>query len=111
VPSPIVVGPYLLIVADSGIASCFDAMSGKRLWQERLPGGHSSSPVSANGLVYFISDSGITSIVRPGKVFEVVAKNDLGERVSASAAVSQSQFFIRSHQYLYCIGKLNQAKP
>tara|TARA_B100000965_G_scaffold97356_1_gene79572 strand:+ start:147 stop:1424 length:1278 start_codon:yes stop_codon:yes gene_type:complete len=111
VPSPIVVGPYLLIVADSGIASCFDAMSGKRLWQERLPGGHSSSPVSANGLVYFISDSGITSIVRPGNAFEVVARNDLEERVSASVAVSQSQLFIRSHQYLYCIGNLNQVKP
>ena len=81
-------------------------MSGERLWQERLPGGHSPSPVSANGLVYFISDSGITSIVRPGNTFEVVEENDLKERVSASAAISQSQIFIRSHQHLYCIGKV-----
>ena len=81
-------------------------MSGERLWQERFPGGHSPSPVSANGLVYFISDSGITSIVRPGNTFEVVEENDLKERVSASAAISQSQIFIRSHQHLYCIGKV-----
>ena len=106
VPSPIIVGRYLLVVADSGVASCFEAMSGERLWQERLPGGHSPSPVSANGLVYFISDSGITSIVRPGKTFNVVGENDLKERVSASAAISQGQIFIRSHQHLYCIGKV-----
>ena len=68
--------------------------------------GHSPSPVSANGLVYFISDSGITSIVRPGKTFNVVGENDLKERVSASAAISQGQIFIRSHQHLYCIGKV-----
>ena len=106
VPSPVVVGRYLLIVADSGIASCFDAMSGKRHWQERLPGGHSPSPVSANGLVYFTSDRGITSIVRPGTTFEVLAKNNLGEPVSASPAISQGQLFIRTHQHLYCIGEL-----
>ena len=65
-----------------------------------------TSLMAAYGLVYFISDSGITSIVRPGNTFEVVEENDLKERVSASAAISQGQIFIRSHQHLYCIGKV-----
>ncbi len=104
VPSPIISGRYLLMVADSGIASCFEARTGKRHWMERLPGGHSPSPVSADGLVYFVSDQGVTTIVRPSETFAVIAKNELGEPVSASPAISQSQIFLRTHQHLYCIG-------
>jgi outer membrane protein assembly factor BamB len=105
VPSPIISDPYLLIVADSGISSCFDTKSGERHWQERLPGGHSSSPVSANGLVYFTSDQGVTSVLQPGKTFKVAAQNELGEPVSSSPAISQGQLFIRTHKHIYCIGK------
>ena len=104
VPSPIIVGPYLLVIADSGIASCFDARTGKRHWMERLPGGHSPSTVSADGLVYFTSDRGVTTIVRPGKTFKVIEQNELGEQISASPAISQGQYFLRTHQHLYCIG-------
>jgi len=104
VPSPIISGRYLLMVADSGIASCFEARTGKRHWMERLPGGHSPSPVSADGLVYFVSDQGVTTVIRPSETFAVIAKNELGEPVSASPAISQGQIFLRTHQHLYCIG-------
>ena len=104
VPSPIFAGPYLLVVADSGIASCLNAKTGKRHWMERLPGGHSPSTVSADDLVYFTSDRGVTTIVRPGKMFNVIARNELGEQISASPAISQGQIFLRTHQHLYCIG-------
>lgn len=104
VPSPIIAGRYLLMVADSGIASCLDSRTGKRHWMERLPGGHSPSPVSADGLVYFVSDQGVTTVIRPGETFEIVAQNELGERISASPAISQGQYFLRTHQHLYCIG-------
>ena len=104
VPSPIISGRYLLMVADSGIASCFEARTGKRHWMERLPGGHSPSPVSADGLVYFVSDRGVTTIIRPSETFAVIAKNELGEPVSVSPAISQGQIFLRTHQHLYCIG-------
>ncbi len=105
VPSPIVSGNHLLIVADSGVAHCFDAKSGKRLWRERLGSGHSPSPVLANGVVYCLSDQGEATVFRLGDQFELISKNDLGEPVSASPAISQGQLFIRSHKALYCIGK------
>ncbi len=103
VPSPIVEGPYFLIVSDNGIASCFEAKNGDRLWMERLGGGHSASTVSAGGLVYFVSDKGVTTVVRPGKKFEVVAKNELGERCSASPAISGGVIYIRGHKNLFAI--------
>ena len=105
VPSPIAAGKYLLVVADSGIATCFDAKSGNSHWRERLGGGHRSSPVLADGIAYCFSDRGVATLVRLGDQFEVVATNELGEEVSASPAISNGQIFIRSHQALYCIGK------
>ena len=104
VPSPIVVGKYFLVVADSGVASCFLAKTGERLWMERLGGGHSASTISAGGLVYFVSDKGVTSVVKPGPKFEVIAKNEIGELVSSSPAISQGQIFIRGEKHLFCIG-------
>jgi outer membrane protein assembly factor BamB len=104
VPSPIIEGDYFLIVSDSGVAHCFDAADGKILWQERL-GEHHASLVSANGLVYFLSDDGVMTVVKPGPQFERVARNELGERTFASPAISNGQIFVRGDKHLYCIGE------
>ncbi len=104
VPSPAVVGDYFVMVADNGVASCFVAKTGERLWRERLPGGHSASLLSANGLAYFVSDEGIISIVKPGKTFDVVAQVPLGEKVSASPAVFENKLYYRGEKHLFCIG-------
>jgi len=105
VPSPILAGDYLLVVADSGITTCFNAKSGESHWQERLTRGQSASPVLADGIVYFFSKRGEATLIRPGKEFEVVARNNLEEPISSSPAISEGQLFVRTHQALYCIGK------
>jgi len=104
VPSPIVEGDYLLIVSDSGVAHCFEAATGKLLWQERL-GEHHASLVSAQGLVYFLNDDGVMNVVRPGTEFTRVARNELGEKTFASPAISRGQIFLRGDKSLYCIGR------
>jgi outer membrane protein assembly factor BamB len=106
VPSPIAVGEkYFLVVSDNGIASCFDAPSGERLWMERLGPHFSASLVTAGGLVYFLADDGTTTVVRPGEKLDVVATNKLGEFCFASPAISDGQIFLRSEKSLFCIGK------
>ena len=104
VPSPIVSGPYFLVVSDSGVATCLDAKSGRSIWRERIGTRHSASLVSANGLVYFLSDKGITTVVKPGPEFEVVAQNELGEETNASPAIGNGLMFLRGAEHLYCIG-------
>jgi outer membrane protein assembly factor BamB len=103
VPSPIIAGDYFLVISDSGIAHCFEAKSGRLLWQERL-GEHHASLVSAEGLVYFLSDQGVTTVIKPGPEFVPVARNEIGERCFASPAVSAGQIFLRGDQSLFCIG-------
>ena len=103
VPSPIAFGPYFLVVADNGVATCFEAKTGKSCWRERLGPHYSASLVSANGLVYFLSDKGVMTVVRPGAELEVVARNELGENTYASPAISDGQIFLRGDKHLYCI--------
>lgn len=108
VPSPLALGSYFYLVSDTGWMSCFEAKTGKRLYWEQLGEHHSASPVSANGLIYFVSDKGITYVVKSGPKFEVVARNELGEECYASPALSDGQIFLRTQNALYCIGKANQ---
>ena len=88
VPSPIAVGPYFLVVSDTGIATASKPPVAGSLWRERLGPHYSASLVTANGLVYFLSDKGVMTIVRPGPKLEIVARNDLGEETYASPALS-----------------------
>ncbi|MEM1294075.1 MAG: PQQ-binding-like beta-propeller repeat protein [Verrucomicrobiota bacterium] len=111
VPSPVSIGDYFLVVADNGVASCFEADSGERLWQERLIADqgispkHSASLLAANGLAYFLSDSGVMTVVRPGPSLEIVGTSYLDEEAYASPAVYDNQLFVRGLQHLFCIGK------
>jgi len=106
VPSPIIGGggKYFLVVSDTGIASCFEADTGHRCWMKRIGPHYSASLVEAEGLVHFLSDRGVTTIVRPGPTFEPLAENPLGEDCYASPAISQGRIYIRAERHLYCIG-------
>jgi len=105
VPSPIVGGggKYFLVVSDGGIASCFEAATGQRHWMQRIGPHYSASLVEADGLVHFLSDEGVTTIVRPGEQFKVVAENELGENCYASPAISGGRIYLRAEKHLYCI--------
>jgi len=108
VPSPIAVADCFVAVSDDGIASCFDATTGKRHWRERIGKRHSAALVSAGGLVYFLSDAGVTRVVKAGARFELIAENPLNERCYASPAISREQIFLRGEKHLFCIGKGQQ---
>jgi len=105
VPSPIIHGPYLLNVADGGFASCWLADTGEQLWTERTAGHTSASPVSSEDRVYFQADRGVTTVIRPGRTFEKLAENSIGEETYASPVVSQGQIFLRGVTHLFAIGQ------
>ena len=98
--SMLVLGDELYFVSDAGIASCADAKTGEIHWSERLAGGFSASPFAAEGRVYFQNETGSTFIVKAGKTYELLAKNDVGEPTLATCAVTDGALFLRSEKYL-----------
>ena len=104
-PSPVIVGDELYYVSDKGIASCIDAKTGEPHWRSRLTGPHSASPLYAEGHIYFQSEEGLTTVIKPGKTFTKVAENQLDGRTFASIATVGKTMFLRTETHLYRIEK------
>lgn len=105
VPSAILVGDRYYIADDKGIGSCLDAHTGKTLWRKRFGDKFTASPVAADGKVFFTNEAGSTLVLDTSQPDYVeLARNDIGEEVFASAAISQGRFFLRTAKNLVCIG-------
>lgn len=118
-----------------GIVNCIDAKTGERIFRGRLEsdsgvtaseepargggfggrrggggfrGSDYSSPVAADGKIYFVSRSGETYVIKVSDKLEQLAVNRLTsdeEDFSASPAIDGGDLFIRSDKHLYCVGK------
>lgn len=107
-PSPILTGDLLFMVdQDGGVVTCLEALTGKEVWKERLPGAgsYSSSPVLAEGRLYFFNENGHGTVIEAGRTFKVLAANKLDGGFMASPAVAGRALFVRSKTHLYRLEK------
>ncbi len=106
VPTPASDGMLLYVVTDKGLLYCMDLATGKTHYgPERLrPGTYSASPLLADGKLYVTGEDGVTSVVKAGIGFELLAENALDEFTLSSPAAASGQLFIRTSGHLYAIG-------
>ncbi len=108
--SPVLVGEHLYITSEMGVVSCVEAKTGNILWDGRIRGHFSASPIYAEGHVYFCSEQGDTFVIKPNeKELKVVATNRLGEKTEgfmASPVIAGNALFLRSKTHLYRVEKL-----
>jgi outer membrane protein assembly factor BamB len=109
VPSPVLLGDTLYYVSsNSGILSSVNASTGDPIIdQKRVTGVRNiySSPVAAAGRIYLTGRDGKTVVIKDGPELEVIATNELDDRIDASAAIAGDELFLRGKKYLYCISK------
>lgn len=107
VPTPVTDGKYFYSVNDRGIVWCLNAKTGEEIWggQRIRPANYSASPVLADGKIYITSEEGLTTVVKAGPKFEVLAENDLSDYTLSSPAISDGHILIRTAKVLYSIGK------
>ena len=107
VPTPATDGRYLYVVTDKGILWCLDLRTGKEQYEpQRLAvGTYSASPLLADGKLYVTSEDGLTSVVKAGAAFELLAKNSLDGFTLSSPAAAGGQLFLRTSDAVYAIGK------
>ena len=104
-PSPLLVGDELLVIADKGVATLLDAKSGETLWTERLGGNFCSSPLIADGRIYVGNREGQTFVLAPGKEFKLLATNTLDGQIMATPAAVDGALFVRTDKALYRLAK------
>jgi outer membrane protein assembly factor BamB len=110
VPSPLLYDNILYFLkTNNGLVSAFDATTGKPHYQvqriAKAPGEVFSSPVGADGRVYITSRDGITTVIKHGPTYEVLAENTLDDGFDASMALAGNEIFLRGYKYLYAIGQ------
>lgn len=109
--SGVVCGHLVYMVNEPGVIQCIEPKTGKVLWQERMqtPSGRASSWssfVASGDRLYLLTQSSDTVVLHAGPKFEQLAVNSLEDGLcNASLAVSDGEFFIRTHKSLWCVGE------
>ena len=111
VPTPVSDGERIFIVNDRGIVLCLRVADGSEVWgRNRMElGTYSASPVLADGKIYATNEEGSTTVIVAGDEFKILSTNRLNDYTLASPAVSGSQIFIRTSNYLYCLADKSSA--
>ncbi len=109
--STILVDDMLFMVADAAVVTCLDAKTGKRIWNKRLEGEFSSSPIYAEGKLYFSNQDGKSFVVAASAEYELLATNELEAGCMASPAVSGKAIYLRTKQALYRLEDLSKMSP
>jgi outer membrane protein assembly factor BamB len=90
-------------INSASVLTCAEAAGGKVLWQHRLKGAYSASPVFAEGRLYLLNEDGLTTVVDVTGEPTVLATNALNETMLATPAIAGGAIILRSDQHLYCL--------
>ena len=100
--------PNLLLPGDDGRVMMLDP-AGKVLLDARVKGHFTASPVAGDGRIYWPTEKGLTYVFDANALkgdkpaLNVLAVNDLGEKMLASLAIAGGRLFIRTAKAIYCI--------
>jgi outer membrane protein assembly factor BamB len=95
------------MIKNGGIISCFHAESGRLLYRERsgASGMYFSSPIAADGRIYVASRNGIVTVFEAGDNLNILAQNQLDDKIMATPAVVDNKLYIRTAGSLFAFGE------
>ncbi len=105
-PTQIVVGDYLYTLYDQGFMTCHDALTGEEVYGKQRfspKGSFTASPWAYEGMVFCLSEDGLTYVVQAGPEFKIIATNPLDELCIATPSVAGNKLLIRTLTQVYCI--------
>lgn len=101
--SQLLVDDLIYMVHDQGVLTCIEASNGETVWQERLGGQYSASPIIAGSRIYVFDHEGTATVFKHGRKFERLSTNRLDDGCMASPAVAGNSLFVRTRTNLYRI--------
>lgn len=114
VPSMMARNGLLFAVTDRGVATCWKAGTGEEVWQHRLGGTFTASPVLVGDLLFATNEAGKTFVVKISETgVEKIAENQLGDEVYSTPTICGSRIYLRvakqidgeRQEMLYCLAK------
>jgi outer membrane protein assembly factor BamB len=99
IPTPLFYQDHLYTLVNNGVLACYRARTGEQVYQVRIGDGSTAfaaSPVAADGRLYVASESGDVHVIRAGPDQAVITRNEMGETVMATPAISDGLLVIRT---------------
>lgn len=107
-PTPIVVGPHLYVLANNGVLDAYELETGREIYRQRLThrgSGFSASPVAAGDTIYLPSEDGDILVVKAGETFEEIVTNSMDDLLMATPAIAHGVLYVRTARKLYALGR------
>lgn len=102
-PSPVILNGMAFTLNSAGALSAGSLKTGERLWQLRLKGPFSGTPLAASGHLFLFSEGGVAFVVRPeleqGTVVSELSVSD--DPILCSPAAANGALYIRSDRHLW----------
>ena len=101
----------LIYLADfSGFLHCLDLKTGKLIWTHDMFAAIWGSPMIIDDKVYLGDEDGDVAVIQHGKVFKLIAEQNMGSSVYATAVPANGKLFIMNRNQLYAIQEGAQLK-
>ena len=105
--TPLLYGGRLYNCRDNGVLACYEAKTGKVVYEARLGtgfGGFTGSPVASGGNIYYTSEIGDVVVVKAGTpALKIISRNPLGEVCLSTPAISEGVLFFRTRSHLMAV--------
>ncbi len=107
-PTPVGHDGKVYLLTDRGKIHCLDAETGEDIWTGEIPRASAkyySSPILAGDLLFCAREDGVIATIRVSDSgMELLAQNDMGERVAAALVPVNDKLLVRGVDHLFCIG-------
>jgi outer membrane protein assembly factor BamB len=104
VPTPVSRGELMFLWSDKGIVTCIQVADGKQVWQKRVAGNYSGSPVRIHDKLYCIDEEGEVVVLAADREFKELGRVPLGEPSRSTPTVSGGRLYLRTYSHLISVG-------
>lgn len=104
VPTAVAKGDLLFLWSDNGIVSCLQLADGKLVWQKRVGGTFSGSPVRAGDKLIGVSYDGEAIVLAAAREYQELGRYKLGDVCRSTPALALGRIYLRSESQLVCVG-------
>jgi outer membrane protein assembly factor BamB len=102
--TPVIKDGLIYTVNTRNMMMCIDAATGGEVWSTHVISNYDASPIYVNGNILFFSVKGEVLILKAGRKYDVVAKNQMDSGIWATPAILRNSVILRTQKYLYRIG-------
>jgi len=110
VTSPVSNGELVFTISSGGLLTCWDAKTGKKVWDHDFELEFQASPTLVGDRLYLFSGKNAALVVPAGREFKQLARMEMEDKFYASPAIVQNRMYLRGLKQLYCIGAKEAAK-